>query len=398
MNSSEHSLSNCRVLFVFRRQRAERLALWRQGKGPDEMLYGLTHLTVGSLTDQHSASSLRDCNSQGSPSDCCLDSDYVEEDQSSNHWFKQIFRPVERWIAAQTQMGFALYIPLENFAKFRAANVIVCVNDSSGLPVVFLKWLGLSRASIVYFSQGLSDRIATSADKFWCRRFFLPLYRHLLLQCSQILVLGEGSAQHLAEVFNIPHARIACIQFGIDSQFWHPASAASAAPYLLSVGSDLARDYDTLLQAAPDDLPLKIVTRLPIDATHRGDNVEVASDFSDTELRQLYQQARLVIVPIKDVYQPSGQSVTLQAMACGKAVILTKTKGIWSPDLMRHLDNCYLVSPGHVQELREAIQYFIRKPSELSRIGKNARATVESDLNSQRFSEDIKDVILQLGA
>ena len=43
---------------------------------------------------------------------------------------------------------------------------------------------------------------------------------------------------------------------------------------------------------------------------------------------------------LKNVFQPSGYSVTLQAMACGKPVILTKTRGLWAPEIFVNFKNC----------------------------------------------------------
>ena len=47
----------------------------------------------------------------------------------------------------------------------------------------------------------------------------------------------------------------------------------------------------------------------------------------DLELRNIYQNAKLTIIPIKDSLQPSGQSVALQSIACGTPVIITYTSG-----------------------------------------------------------------------
>ena len=46
-------------------------------------------------------------------------------------------------------------------------------------------------------------------------------------------------------------------------------------------------------------------------------------------LKDLYHNNRLTILPIKNTYQPSGQSVTLQSMAVGTPVLITKTEGFW---------------------------------------------------------------------
>jgi len=56
------------------------------------------------------------------------------------------------------------------------------------------------------------------------------------------------------------------------------------------------------------------------------------SILSDIEIRKLIQKSRLVILPLKKTFQPSGQSVALQTMACGKPVIISKTDGFWDPE------------------------------------------------------------------
>ena len=55
---------------------------------------------------------------------------------------------------------------------------------------------------------------------------------------------------------------------------------------------------------------------------------------TDEELRKLYNRSKIVLVPLRQTYQPSGQSAVLQAMACGKVVILTETNGIWDRKLL----------------------------------------------------------------
>ena len=83
--------------------------------------------------------------------------------------------------------------------------------------------------------------------------------------------------------------------------------------------------------------------------------------FTDIEIRNLYQESFAVIVPLKDVFQPSGYSVTLQAMACGKPVILTKTKGLWAPDIFKNLENCILVKPNSASQIEDSINLLERE-------------------------------------
>src|SRR5262249_40268099 len=80
-----------------------------------------------------------------------------------------------------------------------------------------------------------------------------------------------------------------------------------------------------------------------------------SDSMSDDDIRRLYNRARAVIVPLKDVYQPSGYSVTLQVMSCGRPVVLTKTRGLWAPEHFVDGENCLLVPPGDAAALGAAI-------------------------------------------
>ena len=108
-----------------------------------------------------------------------------------------------------------------------------------------------------------------------------------------------------------------------------------------------------LLAAAPGAHPTWIVTRRKVNVPEGANHVRIATgDFfgsdsmSDQQVRDVYNKACAIVVPLKDVWQPSGYSVTLQAMSCGRPVILTKTRGLWSPNMLVDGENCLLVPPG----------------------------------------------------
>ncbi len=93
--------------------------------------------------------------------------------------------------------------------------------------------------------------------------------------------------------------------FGVDEEFWTPPSAPASRRGVLAVGNDGRRDYNTLVQAAralPDET-FRIITRLepPVELPanvewSRGDWREQA--VSDEDLRELYQSAACVVVPL----------------------------------------------------------------------------------------------------
>lgn len=268
-------------------------------------------------------------------------------------------------------------------------------------PVLFMLALRqLQRtdgAKLVLILMGAEKRLERSRAPWATHR----ILRWLLHRLAAIIVIGEGERDYLITQQLASPARVHLVQFGVDTKFWVPAGNDGVGDYVLAIGNDDGRDYDVLLQAiGPHRLRLHTVRRvtdapLPPNVTlTRGDWTGQA--LSDLDLRALYQGSRFVVTPLKDSTQPQGQSVTLQAMACGKAVILSQTRGLWSRSLMRHLENCYLVPSGDVPSLRAAIERLAADPGLCAQIGAEARRSVErhfsSDLMGDRIGAILQDV------
>ena len=341
-------------VWVYRRRRRQWLEEWQRGEGSSEFFYGLL--------------SLRDRYRVG----------FVEDEgqvPSARPWY-----PFERLIARRLGMGFALDLALRNLVGLNRARIVISTVDACGLPLAFLKAAGLLRTPLVYISQGLSDRVATyGADRWLSRR-----YRRLLLGVEELVTLSAGAQVSLAAWLGVPPTRVRVLPFGADCDFWRSPAAAERRGPIVSVGSDAGRDYESLL-AAVDDLPLHIVTRLPV-ATERRANVTTSTTHTSTELRDIYSGSRFMVIPLHDRSQPSGQSTALQAMACGTAAVLTRTRGWWGETHLRNGENCVLVPPSRVEALRDAIRRLWDDPRRCAAIGARARQTVVEHFGERRMA------------
>jgi glycosyltransferase involved in cell wall biosynthesis len=349
------------VIWVFRRSRRQWLREWEQGQRSSEFFYGLL-----SLRDRYRVGFVED----------------ESPDPRRRAWY-----PVERLLARRMGMGFALDLALGRLRALNRARVVVSTNDACGLPLALLKAGGLLRSVLVYVSQGLSDRVATYGRDRALSRW----YRRLLLGVDELATLSDGAAAGLADWLGLPRTRVHVLPFGTDHAFWRPTEPAGAGDYVISVGSDPGRDYPTLL-AASDDLPLHIVTRQPLALAGRP-RVVHTSDHSPTELRDLYSRARLAVFPLLDRDQPGGQSAALQAMACARAVVLTRTRGWWGESFLRDGQNCVLVPPGDVEALRRAMGALWAAPARCAEIGNGARDTVVAHFGEARFAAALGDVL-----
>ena len=211
-----------------------------------------------------------------------------------------------------------------------------------------------------------------------------------LVHASHSILFGEGEYRPFLDEFKLRAEQVTVNQFGVDPEFWHPGG--ERGDYVLSVGNDPQRDFSTLLDAASAiAAPIRIITTrklrepLPPNVTVQRGALS-SREFSDTEMRELYQRARCVVTPLRETFQPSGQSSTLQAMACGTPVVLTRTRGLWSSAMMRDGDNVLLAEPGDSAALAAHVRRLLGDPAAVEEIGAAARATVEREASIGAFA------------
>jgi glycosyltransferase involved in cell wall biosynthesis len=251
--------------------------------------------------------------------------------------------------------------------------------------------LGFVRCRVIGIGMGIMPK-GHGGLRGWLVRWAL---------CGLDLMLLSQGEQRRFKKAGGHLARTPWLPFGIDVEFWRPDESTAGRggdAYVLSIGNDINRDYATLTAAWRPEFPnLKIMTRLPVKTTAQ--NIEVmhsdwfAQVFTDGELRKLIRNALFVIVPVRQTIQPSGQSACLQAMACGKAVVLSDIDGLWDRDNMIDQHNCILVPPGSVDALSESVAVLLADPARLAALGAAARRSVEGHFNLGIMTDALQKMI-----
>jgi glycosyltransferase involved in cell wall biosynthesis len=259
---------------------------------------------------------------------------------------------------------------------------IVAWADRIGLELALLFKLARSRRDLVIVSNWLAGP---------SKRVFLDRMRVLSHVGS---VIGYGSVQLdlVAERYGYPRERMNVALQPVDDRFWIPEEHPSSE-YVCSVGCVSGyRDYRTLVEAARG-LPVRFelaVGSLILSADDRQrragmfqaaippellpPNVTYRFDVPPRGLRDLYAESLFVVIPLEDVDFDAGVTSITEAMAMGKAVIVTRNRG--QVDVIRDgVDGIYVPAydPG---ALREAITHLLDHPDEAARLGAAGRAAV----------------------
>jgi glycosyltransferase involved in cell wall biosynthesis len=270
--------------------------------------------------------------------------------------------------------------------ELRSADVVVATTTGTAMALAAWSRAGLLRKPLVGIVAGLLN----DPWRRTRRLTTLPLLHRL-----HSVLYGPGELDGLRELGLAE--RIHVVPFGVDADFWAPDTVEPTRE-VLAIGNDGHRDWETLVAAAPYiSAPIRIFTRqappstLPPNVTwERAD--WYSQVLTDEEVRDLYRRAAVVVVPTKDVPQPSGQSVTLQAMATARPVVLSKTRGLWAPAGLRDGKNLVLVPPVDPRALAHSVRLLLDDQPRANAIGMSARESVLADATIEGYAERLLEV------
>jgi glycosyltransferase involved in cell wall biosynthesis len=298
------------------------------------------------------------------------------------------------------------------FRVRREYDLVITDGEHVGIPLALL--LRTSRAPIRHVTIG--HRL--SAPKK--RLFFTVLRAHARI--DRIVLHSRHQFDVAREVLGIPADRLALLPYQVDAAFWAP-SRVPEEPLVVSAGLEY-RDYATLFRAV-DGLDARVVigaashwARRTADAGTPPPNVKIGT-FDYAALRDLYARAAVVVVPLTDVDNQAGVTTILEAMAMGKAVVVTQSLGQTDvvedrragargeprprrTSLLRIVaarsgvepePNGFYVPPGRPEALRRAIAFLLEHPDERARLGAAGRRMAEELLTVELFAERLRTIV-----
>ena len=214
---------------------------------------------------------------------------------------------------------------------------------------------------------------------------------------------GIDPEQSLAGTTNNRSYNQKIFSFGINLDFWKPTKEYSgvSGDYILFVGNDGNRDIDKVIEIGNslDNMKVKIITSHKIPREKINNNIEViygnwnSSALTDETLKSYYENSILTFIPLKESFQPSGQSVCLQSMSLGIPVMITKTKGFWDLDNFNHLENIVFIDNNNINEWQNALASTLKNENLLNKLSKNSIYTVQKYYNQQKFFRSLEELI-----
>ncbi len=211
----------------------------------------------------------------------------------------------------------------------------------------------------------------------------LPFLRWALADADRIVNFSTTECDANAALLRLPRDR-----FTFLPMTW-PESAPitdNGGGFILAFGRS-NRDYPLLLDAVRGaDLPVTILAG-DLDWAKGLDvptNVTLQAGLSYDDTSALLNDSTFWVIPLKAVGYSSGQSVLLQGMARGKAVVVTDGPSV--RDYVRDGETAVLVPPDDAPALRDALTGLWTDDERRARIGTNAAKAVREDFGYARFA------------
>ena len=335
--------------------------------------------------------------------------DYLELDNLAPQQWRPLYWVLRREslkIGKSLGIGSRSHYFVGTLRYLNQYDCIVATTDSIALGLAHYKIKGQLKGRIIYLNMGLAAALDSAAIESTRvdERVIIDVKRKIKV-CDKVISLGRGEYDFFQNIFPDNKEKFLYLPFGVDSDFWTPGTEdywSRKSRYILFVGNDKQRDFDLLLQVAdrcPNQRFIVVSNKLRVGELPK--NVQlIQGDYkkqtlTDSELREFYRGAKVVMLPLRDTLQPSGQSVALQAMSCGVPVVLSKTRGLWDPAVMRDQQNCILMTVGAVKEATSLVKQLDDNVSALKEIGKSGRQTVVDNYSAGAFARKLAAVIEQ---
>lgn len=217
---------------------------------------------------------------------------------------------------------------------------------------------------------------------------------------DKIVCITKKDYHYLQYILKLPLEKIHYIQWAANIDDYDKIISScrgdfrNKRKYIVSIGWS-KRDYNTLINAFLgtniQDLDLRIFCNgINIDY-YKNKQLKVISEWVDFKycVRE-YRDAEFVVVPLEKSNRTLGLTSLYDAMAMGKAVIITKNSGI-DIDVEKEKVGLW-VNPNDIEDMKRKILFFAENPLVAKQYGYNGREYLKKKHNYTMFCKELYKV------
>ena len=323
------------------------------------------------------------------------DTQIIEYKRRKSKYIRFIDKVVSKLFDVPFYLSEVLY--LDNIKRCFQSDKIIFSNDRillSMAPILFVIKIFKKKLQISVFIMGLIRHNEHKSKPI--RKFYLNFVHKI---ADNFIFLGQGEFNISKEFFK-NSKKLHFIPFCVDEVFWQ-SKAEETRDGILFVGNDGNREFDKVVKICNHfkNIHFTLITKHINQNQFIHNNVTLLNgswgnaDIPDETLRDYYNRTKLVIIPLKNSFQPSGQSVALQSMAMKAPVMISKTDGFWDEKSFENEKNIiFLKNNSYENWFREIENKYVNNIL-LSNIANNAADTIQEKYTSETFNRKLEKIL-----
>ncbi len=283
----------------------------------------------------------------------------------------------------------------KNIRIFSKSDHVVFVNESTAFSSIFLLIFlkKIYKVETHLFAMGLYSKHLKYPQ---ISNLHFKIIKFLILFLDNVYFLGEGELKR-AKNLNKDEKKFSFFPFYIDTKFWNNDNS-EYGKNILFVGNDGNRcpeKFITLVNSFQNE-SFVAVSNLEQFSSFSAPNFKLYSELnngkklSDSQLKEIYKSSKLVIIPLRESFQPSGQSVALQSMSMGVPVLITKTAGFWDKSKFIDNENIFFVEKDTKEEWIKRLEYIISNQEISKTVATKGKGLVKSQYDLSKLKPELK--------
>ena len=303
-------------------------------------------------------------------------------------------------VARSTGGRFGLLV--ERFAGRNAALAWGCFLRRKSYDVILTdgEQVGLPLAILMLFSTGRRARhvmivhILSVPKKSMLFKAF-----RLGRRIDEMIAYSTAQKRYIVSELGYPSDQVALLPFMVDTKFFSADQVQPSDSKLRICAAGLEfRDYPTLIAATRGlDVSVVLAAASPwskrpseLDGVELPSNVEIVR-LDLFQLRQLYADANIVVMPLREVDFQAGVTTLLEAMAMARPIICSRTTG-QTDVIIDGLTGLY-VPVADVRAMRAAIKQLLADETESHRLGAAARDWAVRHADIEVYVAAVREVV-----
>jgi glycosyltransferase involved in cell wall biosynthesis len=250
----------------------------------------------------------------------------------------------------------------------------------------------------VHGIKAIRDRATNFLQEVWLQ----ILARYIFKITDKVQCMTETDAKKILR-YGVDKKKIVIIPNGIDINLFKPGNPVikhddyilwigrfveeKGLKYLVGAMEFVTKDFPDKKVILVGEGPLKKEIQLQIHNKGLDKIFKIRDNCSQKEIVALMKECELFVLPSLQEGFPKS---ILEAMTCGKPVITTN-------GLKEVVGNAGItVTPGSIEELKNAIIFYLSNPSEEKKSGKQGRKYVEENFSWDIVNKKIEEVYASL--